>query len=469
MGVFPGFVGPTYESASLDADAQRALNLYPELVESGTGMNKYVYCGAPGKHTFCTLATSPVRGLWAGANRLFAAAGTKVYEVFSDGTSTELGTIADDASHSPVEMFPNGNQLLTVSAGSVYCDSGSGPVVVNFTGGSTPVTASTGAFLDGFFIVGKPSTKTFYISNLNDGSLWDPLDFASKEGYPDAISSIFADHEELWLFGAETTEAWRNEGNLDFPFQRDPGAFNHMGIAAPYSRVRLDGNLCWLAADARGKIFAVRAQGFLPKRISTHAIEAKWEAYSTVADAIAYAYYENGHNFWVITFPTADKTWCYDATTELWHERAWWSGSALARDRGRCHAYVFGKHFVGDHTNGKIYQQSNTFYDDFGGDRQYIRTAPYIYQEEKRVYHHALQLDLETGGGSLTASIDVSDDHGHNYNTARTVTALSTEYNRRMRLRRLGESRHRIYRSTFTTQQKMAIVNAFLELSVGLH
>ena len=77
-------------------------------------------------------------------------------------------------------------------------------------------------------------------------------------------------------------------------------------------------------------------------------------------DAEAYTYTEDGHYFWVISFPTADATWVYDVTTKLWHERAWLSGGTLHRHRSRGHAYVFGKHLVGDWETGTIAQRSSS-------------------------------------------------------------------------------------------------------------
>jgi hypothetical protein len=466
--LFPGFVGGTYQAAALLSDAQRAVNLIPEPVESGTGTVAYAYRGAPGKHVFTTLPTTPVRGLWPGAGRLFAAAGSRLYEVFSNGTYTDRGDIGNDGG--PVEMFPNGNELYIVSNGRAYIDSGSGPVAQTFVGGGN-VTASTGAVLDDFFVAVKPDSKEYFLSSTDPGTgatVWDPLDFSSKAGYPDAIASCIADHKELWLFGFETTECHRDEGAADFPFQEDPGAFNHLGIAAPFSRVRLDAALFALVADARGKIWAAKFQGFMPKRISTHAIEKTWSSYSTVLDAVAYSYVEDGHSFWVISFPTANATWCFDATTGIWHERAWWDGSALQRDRGASHAYVFGKHLVGDHTNGKIYEQSFSITDDFGGDRRYERTAPYVAIEEHRVFHARLQAAVETGAGAITAALSWSDDEGGTYTTPKTKTAASSKRNARMIWRRLGESRHRIYKLTITTQEKVAIPAAYIDITPGL-
>jgi hypothetical protein len=531
MPPFAGFVGGTYQHGK--ADWQRSINLIPEPVESGAGVVELAFRPAPGKHTFCTLPQTPLRGLWAGYNRLFAAAGSKLYEVFSDATYSLLGDIGDDAQHSPVEIYPNGTQIGIISAGKVYFSNGGAPQQCRYTIGGTvsvtginvvwvdgdkftpemvgnwitidgvpytiaafvsdtnvqlpsagptllevpyeaaggeAITASQGAFLDTFLIACKPDTKQYNISASNDFSKWDPLDFASKEAYPDAIIACLADHEELWLWGTETTEAHRNEGGADFPFQRDPSAFNHLGIAAPYSRVRLDATVFALVGDARNKVYAAQFQGFMPKRISTHAIEKAWSAYSTVLDAEAYSYVENGHSYWVITFPTANATWVYDTTTGLWHERAWWDGAALQRDRGRGHCYVFGKHFVGDYSNGKIYEQSETFSDDFGGDRVYERTAPYIAAAQNRVFHHRLQLLVENrGAGAISATVTWSDDEGATYSTGRTKSAAAGARRARFIWRKLGEARQRIYKSRMQTQQPVAITGALLDVTPGMH
>ena len=119
-----GYIGAAYESESLNLNAQQSINLYLEKDES-TG--KPALLGTPGLVEFAELPETPIRGLLAGEDRLFAAAGDKLYEVFSDGTYDELGEIADDASHSPVQIFPNGQQLMIVSAGRVYADNGGGP------------------------------------------------------------------------------------------------------------------------------------------------------------------------------------------------------------------------------------------------------------------------------------------------------------------------------------------------------
>ncbi|MGH7447901.1 MAG: hypothetical protein ACRELT_10105 [Longimicrobiales bacterium] len=464
---FDGFVGPTYESDSKAADAQRAVNVYPELLESGTAKNRFGFYGTPGLTTFCTLPTAPVRGLWAndpsgiaGTGRLFAAGGNTLYEITSGGVATSMGVIGDDAAHSPVQIFPNGTQLFIVSAGKGYLHDGTTLTEV--------VNARTGAYLDGYFIVNPPETpKRFYHSKQLDGTDWNELDFATKEGYPDNCVSILADHSELWLFGDETTEVWRNEGDIDNVFRRDPGAFIHHGSVAAWGPVNVYGGVGWLGGDARGRVTALYAEGFRPVRLSTHAIEAKWGKYSTVADAISYSYTENGHTFWVITFPTANATWAYDFTTKMWHERA--SGADLDRHRGRCHTYVFGKHLVGDHTTGVVYQMSSELLDDAGTAIVRMRRAPHITNEQKNIFFHSLQLDMEVGGGSdPEVTLAWSNDGGYSFNTAKTQTAGSAgEYSKRVIWRRLGKGRDRVFEVRSSAAIKHAWVDAYLNLTAG--
>jgi hypothetical protein len=116
---------------------------------------------------------------------------------------------------------------------------------------------------------------------------------------------------------------------------------------------------------------------------------------------------------------------------------------------------VFGKHFVGDHTNGKIYQQSLSIYDDFGGDRKYIRVAPHVQQQELRIFTGRLQVDMETGNGSLNATLRVSKDHGNTYGTAKTISAGTTsDFRKRLIWRRLGEAWDKTFEFSLVTQRE---------------
>jgi hypothetical protein len=84
-----GFVGPIYASQSLNADAQRTVNWYPESIESGLGKGAYALYPTPGLAPFATLvAGSPpggVRGAIAINGRAFFAVGNLFAEINSAG------------------------------------------------------------------------------------------------------------------------------------------------------------------------------------------------------------------------------------------------------------------------------------------------------------------------------------------------------------------------------------------------
>src|SRR4029077_9646400 len=134
----------------------------------------------------------------------------------------------------------------------------------------------------------------------------------------------------------------------------------------------------------------------------------EWSTYSTIADLVTFSYQEQGHTFVVLNFPTAQKTWVLDVTLAVqigahsaWHQRGFWN-SVIAQfrmHRAFCHTFNFGMHLVGDPTTGTVYQQSSTILNDFGNRIRRIRRAPHISKEQSRIFHHELQVDVETGLG----------------------------------------------------------------------
>jgi len=367
------------------------------------------------------------------------------------------------------------------------------------------VTGVTGGFLDGYGIVNRPPAppgpgmaasrrrrsrsgkavepedpgRQFNISELNDFTVWHPLDFGVKEGHSDYIRSILCDHEELWLLGTETTEIWTNVGDPDFPFQRIPGAYINGGSVATYAPCSVGTTVCALAGGAEGQTVAYQAQGLQPQRISTFAQEQQWNAPGFNArDAVSYPYLDAGHLFWVINFWAEQQTWVYDVTEKLWHERKAFNPTThvFARYQPWFHAFIpewgaGGKHIVGDPSTGKLYEQSLNFYDDDGVVIQYLRAFPHLLDEDKYLFHRRFELFMETGtvvapNPEMLVALDWSSDRGHTFPTGRTVTqtsGLPGDYNKRIVWRRLGRSRDRVYRVGVQGKGKVALVDAFLE------
>jgi hypothetical protein len=175
-----------------------------------------------------------------------------------------------------------------------------------------------------------------------------------------------------------------------------------VGCLATFSVAKLDNSLFWLGADARGFGIVYRNQGYNAVRVSTHAIEYAIQNYAVLADAIAYTYQQEGHSFYVLTFPTAGKTWVYDVATQLWHERAGFVNGEFTRHRSNCQMNFNDTIVVGDYQNGNIYALDLDVYDDSVGVQKWLRSwraLPTDANTLNRTAQHTLQLDAETGVG----------------------------------------------------------------------
>jgi hypothetical protein len=512
------FIGGTYTLQSANIDAQVTLNMFPQIDESGSGKNRVALVGTPGLSApIWTLPQTPVRALWAGENRLWAVAGNMLYELLADGTyatagispsSTPGGGLAPivgtvlAVDGNPAIIIPSANNLLIISGGQACYDNGAGIAACLFVDGTGTglahpfVGATMGTFLDGYFIVSGSALNSgpsgdqaqgkrqINISGgegvtLDDPTVWSVLDFAIKEAYPDNIAAILADHEELWIWGdTSSTEVWQNTGVNNFPLQRMPGAFIHHAALAAWGAVRLGEGIAYLGGDVgRGGPVFYYAQGFYPQRLSNFAVEQVWGTYARWDDAVAYVYIDQGHEFYVVTFPTANATWCLDMSTGQWHQRGWWNGTSNDRQRGWVHAAValaaHGSatvespftHYVGDWQNGNVYKMSTAYLTDNGAPIQRIRTAPHLSDDQLYNYYSRFQIDVDTI--DPLATLSWSNTNGISFNTGITASSAVLSDDPRQVWRRMGKGRDRVYSFTSSAAIKQVWTNAYLEVAGG--
>jgi hypothetical protein len=186
----------------------------------------------------------------------------------------------------------------------------------------------------------------------------------------------------------------------------------------------------------------------------------------------AWTYEEGGHKFYVLNAYGGSNTWVYDVSTGMWHERAYWDGSDNDNPcLARCHAYTTpgftgtgGAHYVGALNSGKVYTQSLSVYTDDGGAIRRQRRAPHLTEEERTIFYHRLQLDIETGvfTGTPEATLRWSDDGGKTFAGSRTVS-LDQD---RIVWRRLGSARDRVFEVRLhDVRGPICIRDAYLDLT----
>jgi hypothetical protein len=328
-------------------------------------------------------------------------------------------------------------------------------------------------FVDGFFIFNKPTSQQFYIS-LFDDIKFDPLDIASKSTYSDNLVTLAVMHREIWLFGELTTEVWYNTGASDFTFGRMPGVFIEHGCAAKYSVAKIDLALFWLGKDLQGQGIVFAGKNYQAERISTYAIEQEISTYSRIDDAIGYSYLQAGHAFYMLSFPTANKTWCFDVSSGQWHQRAYLEADGtFSRHRSNCHSANGSKGLVLDWQNGNCYAFDPNNYTDNGATIEYVRSFPHISGADgNRIMFRQFIADMEVGNGLAgdTAPPEIrlrwSDDRGASWGNW-VVGSLGKvgEYLTSIQFQRLGYARDRVFELSWSAPVKTALNGAWVDVS----
>ena len=345
-----------------------------------------------------------------------------------------------------------------------------------FTGGTTVHV------LDNYFIYNHPDTQQWAASNILSPITYG-LSYASKFTGPDDLVAVIADHGQAYLLGEQTSEVWSDVGSFPFPFQRIPGSSSQHGIAAPYSLSRIGNSFAYLSRNNRGQSEIVMMNGYFPERISTHAVENTL-VNKYVEDAVAYTYQLEGHECYVISFPTIDLTWVYDISSGMWHKWLWNdNNNVYHRHRSNCGALFQDLVLVGDWENGQIYQLDPQNFTDNGQRIRRLRRAPHIVTDLQRQYFEELQIQFQPGvglngnptplnegvvGSDPQAMLRWSNDGGSTWSNEHWVTIGKIgKYKNRAIWRRLGWSRDKVFEVVITDPVFPAIISANLKATEG--
>ena len=429
-------------------------------------------------------------------------------------------------------VFGLNNDYTITNAGSFY---GSAPVLsVSGTGTgavltanysppvTTPITitannfailpSNDGAFtgadvvdvVDNYFVYNKPNSQEFATSNLLQ-TLTYSLSFSSKDGSPDQLVSLIVDHREVYLLGETSSEVWVDVGSYPFPLQRIPGTSTQHGIIAKFSISRVGNSFAYLSRNSRGQGQIVMMNGYVPTRISTHAVE-NTIVNQKIDDARSWTYQLEGHEVYVISFPSLDLTWAFDVTTGMWHKWLWVDNyNNYHRHRGNCAATFNGKVYVGDWQNGNIYYLDPTNYTDNGQEIRRLRRAPHLVSDLQRQYFDELQIQFQpavglnqtastsstgaiagvaiaglaiagttgattqnTAGVNPQAMLRWSSDGGSTWSNEHWVSiGKQGKYKNRAIWRRLGWSRDRVFEVVVSDPVFATIVSSNLKSTVG--
>ena len=494
-------------------------NLYIELSTSSDSKSSYYLLKIPGMQRIIEgTNTNPCRGLFTASNgRSFAVNGFTLYELFQNGSRSEIGSLISTSG--PVRFAENSRQMILVDGRAGYIfdftlNNFKQILDEAFPGINTAFGPTHVSCIDTYFIVNNPLTNEYYWSNsyykyatdTESGSTnftdydpnvingyWSFLQFGAKIGKTDIINALVDCQNMLWLFGNNSIEVHYDTGDINQLFARYNGALIEVGTMASNSVATYNQNVFWLASDKTGFIGIYSNEGLVPKKISTRGIEQIISSMQDYTNCQSYCYTHAGHTFYVINFLRDDRTFCYDLVTNSWHERTYLDSLLGVEHRHRANftTYNWNINIIGDSISDAYYFFNNEKYlndDSTGTNVNYIaceKTTPIGFNQGLKNSYRSFQLVVQQGVGinnGLTsgynqedpdiafekypkALISWSDDCGVTYKGTRQLTlGAMGNYAHRSKLVQLGASRNRVWKIRITEPVQVILVGIIVDV-----
>lgn len=437
-----------FQHESLPLSAQNMVNTYLEPAPPAAKTPAAVVA-AFGVKPFLQVGTGVTRGLIQVNNVIYAVIGQSLYRIVAGVPSPPLGTI------------PGNNRVFIHSDGSHVVVAADGPTFIWNGSTFTRITDPNFpgfwwmTYLDGYFVGGAGDGK-FYINHTAfDPTVWNALDFASTESFPDDIVSGITDHREIFFGGRQKHEVWYNSGDADFPLSRTASGYMEVGLASRFGSTKADNSVFFAASDGTLR----RVNGYSPVRISTVAIEQAITKFAS-QECVALNWIENGHT--MVAFSYAEATFAYDVSTQLWHQRR-----SYGRDNWTVGFLIRlpNMTIVGDANSNRLGILDAETFTEWG--QPLIATA--VSPTTPDVPHASLELEFETGVGTLDADppvmVQFSEDGGRTWsNEIWRALGQAGDFKRKVIYNRLGTPRlgNRVYRYSISHACRRTLISAKL-------
>ncbi len=354
----------------------------------------------PGLVELCDLGTAAaVDGLywWQSASVVLAVSDGKLFKITAnDGTNSEVSFDSGQFSVTGTRVS------FCEDSTNVYAANGAAIYKIQPAANAAPIAdadAPTGVthvvFLDRYLLANQTGTYRCHYSDVNAPDDWSAY-WVSKEAQFDALQAIGTANLELYLMGEKTLEVWFNDGST--PFVRASQGFVQRGTIAPSSFCFCDADATWYWLDNNRQVVKLQGRTAVPVSLT---MTKYIQEFTTVTDAKGDYIELAGRPYYVLSFPTEEKTLAYDLTRGAWYRWAYYNSGTSTHDRFRANCFCLAPDWnfllAGDLANGKIYKFSTTAYDDGGDDLvSLVRTAHYNHgTEAKRKHCNGLYVRLK--------------------------------------------------------------------------
>lgn len=350
------------------AGYQRAAILNP------TGEGRGIYSSSKQQLLFCVIDNN----IWKFDTAL---SGTIIGNM-----STFVGDVFITENNARQVVFSDSNKLYVYdgSTSTFYTSQSTNPAgtfYVNFTPGY--ITFQNGR------IISPASTAAsnfiWRLSEPNNALSWpdDAQHQGTLQTKPDqTVACIrFPGRGNLLLvFGKTVTEQWYDVGAQLFPYQRSQSTNIDYGCINPASIADGEDIVCWIAINEKSGPVISYTNGGEIKHISTDGINFKLAELTAPANCYGFMFKQDGHLFYVATWPTDRLSYAYDFNTNAFFTLCDENMDAYIAKRV---AFFNNQYFFVSIVDGNLYKLGSDFVDyDYGSGRIFeiprIRITPSI-------------------------------------------------------------------------------------------
>lgn len=407
----------------------------------------------------------------------------RVFIVDSVGNHTLINPeLPLSTQESLVYIAENGVNQIAISDGEKFFiyDTSS----LEFSSISLPEGVRSGmvVFQDSYFIINSVDTNRFYVSDVNDGKMFDPLRFTTARG---VITGLATFRSQLIVYQNDLTDIYYDAGVVPFPYQRSNTSSYEYGCLSRDSIAKGYGYVFWLGVAKNSSPEIVFSNGSTPRSVSIGDIDYFISQLSDPLECQGFVYQLDGHTFYQLNWESDNISLLYDITENKFSivtdgdnninpvkQIATFSDKqyAIVRDDGRLHEFGLDIPTV----SGRTVERSII-------TRHYQSREMALFNNEpnKRFGIRKLSLNIEQGIASAPnvncepdipcksaqCKLLVSHDLGVTFNAPRVLELAPIGSRKDLaEFFNLGSSRFWTFKLVFTSPERVSVFSAGLEV-----
>lgn len=205
--------------------------------------------------------------------------------------------------------------------------------------------------INGFLVYLQTDTNTVFHSNLNNGLVYNALDFELITRSPKLIGLVeFRD--QLYIMCENKMLPYTFIGGSSFAFQYQPNSTIPSGIEGKYAKTKIRQSIAYLGGGDNESPSVWLTAGGNPTKISDESIDYIIRTDPLLSDAYLQSYAINGGEF--IELRVGVNCFVYDLNTARWHTRRSRAGDADIPWRANSIVRAYGNLYTGDSLDGRI-------------------------------------------------------------------------------------------------------------------